>query len=196
MRPHCPISQTRRPEWYPAYNTEIQATQLVCVQSRFSVDDLNQQLLDLWYRPGAGQPIPEAQGRADTGVPSLILSNWRKHAFAPRRGMNNLVTGCRFRWNSAWAALSKEWAEQHLPQNYVTIHIRSGNPLRTYWIPKNKNGIVHCFQQVFGAGGGGGGGGGQGSSNNFQQLSATWGGVHNPPPPRAVRCHPRNKNNL
>ena len=137
------------PEYYPAYGAEIQATQMYCMKSDFPAAKLTQAMVDDWFIPGKGRPIPEAEGRQANEVPSVAFLNWRKHSFGDNVWFSDLWRGkCRFRWNKKWNATAVEWQRKNLPSQYVAIKIRSGDWLRHYWLPKKREDVQTCFDHM------------------------------------------------
>ena len=86
-----------RPEWWPAYGAEVQATQVVCIKGDFPADQLKKETVDLWFKPGVGAPLPEAEGRPPANLSSIIVANWRKHALGPNVWYDGLWRGVRHR---------------------------------------------------------------------------------------------------
>uniref|UniRef100_A0A7S4GEM1 Uncharacterized protein n=1 Tax=Eutreptiella gymnastica TaxID=73025 RepID=A0A7S4GEM1_9EUGL len=137
------------PEWYPVYGADIQATQLYCMHSDFPAVQLKQAHVDEWFTPGKGVPIPEAEGRQANEIPSVALLNWRKHALGDNVWFSDLWKGkCRFRWNNKWNRTAVEWQRRHLPRQYVALKIRSGDWLRDYWLPKQREDVQTCFDHM------------------------------------------------
>eukprot|EP00668_Euglena_longa_P033035 GGOE01042537.1.p1 GENE.GGOE01042537.1~~GGOE01042537.1.p1 ORF type:complete len:754 (+),score=168.46 GGOE01042537.1:56-2317(+) len=138
-----------RPEWYPAYGARIQATQLYCMPGNFPSANLSEQVIRPWFTYGAGQPIPEAQGRPPPKLPSVAFLNWRKNSFGSHVWDESLWGGkCRFRWAPKWNQVALDWAREVLPDKYVGIKIRSGDWLRWFWIPKKLEDVKVCFDHI------------------------------------------------
>eukprot|EP00667_Euglena_gracilis_P007620 EG_transcript_7701 len=138
-----------KPEWWPAYGAEVQATQIVCIKGDFPAEKLTQDIVNGWFRPGAGEPIAEAEGRKPPGVASAIMVNWRKHTFGPNVWYDRLWRGkCRFRWARQWNTTAVQWARDNLPEQYISVKIRSGDFLRSYWLPKTKEPVLECFNKL------------------------------------------------
>jgi len=139
-----------RPEWWPAYGAEVQATQLVCVKGDFPAEKLTKEIVDKWFQPGSGTPMAEAEGRPPSKtVQSALFINWRKHMFGPNVWYDKLWRGrCRFRWTKQWNTTAMQWARDHLPEQYISVKIRSGDFLRSYWLPKTKEPVMDCFTKL------------------------------------------------
>jgi len=138
-----------RPEWFPAHGARIQATQLYCFPARFPSTKLTRQQVDQWLTPGAGDPLPEADGRLPPKYPSVALLNWRKCSLGEGDWYDELWgKRCRFRWARKWNDTAVAWAKENLPDRYVAIKIRSGNWLRWFWIPKKVDDVRTCFTDM------------------------------------------------